>query len=262
MTNRALLTAALATLTLAQTAQAGVYLKSGDADTEPFIVVHSPGYDGASGTLPVRVCLDDPNLKPAVERAIEWWEALTPTQGNCEGPCTLWEEDPPTMAAPRDMTSTVAHELGHCAFGLGHTNWKDTATMLETSFTNSQDAVSIDDGTDDTRGSFDDLPSPLPGTRLLHWFRLADNNPVVIDGTVIDGASYTRRIIDLPAGSWLAGQRQPTGRRLPWCSKHTGRDVLEAGGKEPIYRLRGRRCQHGTLRAERCRLRRRDERRL
>jgi hypothetical protein len=83
---------------------------------------------------------------------------------------------------------------------LGHANWDD---LPLTSFTNSKDAASIDDGLDNIRGSRDDVPSPLPGSRVLHWFRVSDNNPVVIDGTVIDS--------DLASSNWrsLASQCQP-----------------------------------------------------
>jgi len=101
------------------------------------------------------------------------------------------------------MTLTVLHELGHCAMALGHSN--QIAGSIPNNFTATRDSVSIDDGADNIRGSRDDLPGPLPGSRIIHWYRRSDNNPVTIDGTVIDLSTYSRGISTLPAGStWPA----------------------------------------------------------
>ena len=177
---------------------AGVYFGSSSTIFEPFIVVHPAGYDGTGGPVPVRICIG-PNSSttlPPLIAAIEIWNGLVASTSNCEE-CFLLEEPPPGIDAPPSMTTTLIHELGHCAMGLDEINWQATLT----SFTNNQDAVSVDDGADDVRGSRDDAPSPLPGTRVVHWFRIADNDPFVIDATVIDMDTYSRRIIDFPAGS-------------------------------------------------------------
>ncbi len=101
------------------------------------------------------------------------------------------------------MGLTVLHELGHCAMALGHSN--QVIGTGPNNFTATRDSTSIDDGADNVRGSRDDLPSPLPGSRTLHWYRTADNNPVTIDGTVIDENTYSRGLATLPAGStWPA----------------------------------------------------------
>lgn len=93
--------------------------------------------------------------------------------------------------------------------GLEHINW------MNTSFTNSRDASVIDAGSDGIRGSRDDSPLPFPGTRLIHWFRISDNNPFVIDSTVIDGDSFSRRIIDLPTGdTWPTSGNRDVGQSL------------------------------------------------
>lgn len=50
----------------------------------------------------------------------------------------------------------------------------------------------------------------------VHWFRKADNNPFVVDSTVIDSATYSRSIVnDLPAGhSWAANANRRVGEAL------------------------------------------------
>ena len=76
--------------------------------------------------------------------------------------------------------------------------------------TAARDVTSQDAGTDMVRGSRDDIvtPNPLPpppNALPLHWFRTSDNDPVVIDGTVIDFNTYGIFAPQLPAGStWAA----------------------------------------------------------
>ncbi len=200
---------ALLILVLAASAAAafgGVFLKSDKSTYDPFIIVHPPGYTGAGGELTVKICTTSGSemVISSLRQAIEIWNSLIPTMDNCQGECRLWEE--PLSAGFLSMSSVLLHELGHCAFGLGHIN------LGSTSFTNSRDSVSIDPGVDGVRGSHDDIPSPLPGTRVIHWFRTADNDPFVIDATVIDGSTYTRRIIDLPPGhTWQASGNRGVG---------------------------------------------------
>jgi len=93
--------------------------------------------------------------------------------------------------------------------GLEHVNWPNT------SFTNSRAASTIDAGADGIPGSRDDLPFPLPGTRLIHWFRIFDNDPFVVDSTIIHVATYDRQIIDLPSGDgWPASANRAVGESL------------------------------------------------
>lgn len=112
------------------------------------------------------------------------------------------------------MASVLLHELGHCAMGLGHVNWSGGA-QGGTSYTSTRDVQSWVDGPDGFRGTRDDRPQPLPGSRLIHWFRAADNNPVIVDGTVIDESTYSRAIVDLPSGdAWPASGNIATSTLL------------------------------------------------
>lgn len=166
---------------------------------EPFIVVHPPGYDGTGGILEVRVCASSgiERMEPAIIEALEIWNDLSPSLGNCQG-CRTWEEpeDPATSMLPSPMAGVLIHELGHCAFGLDHSNWTEDGNG-DTSYSNTADAVTIVDGPDLIPGTSDDEVTPLPGARLVHWFRKSDNDPFVVDATVIDSSSYSRRIVDL-----------------------------------------------------------------
>jgi len=195
----------------------GVFHLSDTSFYEPFIVVHPTHYDGSTGgPLEVRLCVADSNSEttvPALREAIAIWNDFTPTTGNCTA-CRLVEQGPSESGEPLSMTTVILHELGHCALGIGHVNWQDPGGSI-TSYTNSKDTTTMDDGVDNLRGSSDDSPSPLPGSRLLHWFRKADNDPFTIDGSVVDSTTYTRRIIDLPAGhTWPANGNVGVGLLL------------------------------------------------
>lgn len=85
----------------------------------PQAIMHPVGWTGGAGIHEVRVCAIDP-LKPATRRAVFMWNNLTPMIGNCGGSgCFVADDDPPP-SAPKDAMSVILHELGHCAFGLGH----------------------------------------------------------------------------------------------------------------------------------------------
>ncbi len=189
-------------------AQAGVWflVDSQEAPGSPplFGIVHPPGFTGAGGHLTVRACTAPLaiDVRPALQNAMALWSELTPNTGNCQL-CQRAEDIPLVAPVGPHLASVILHELGHCAMGLAHVNL--TQGMFPTSFTNNVDSVSIDVGLDGVRGSADDRPSPLPGTRLIHWFRIADNNPVVVDGTIIDQDSFTRALSSLPSGHvWSA----------------------------------------------------------
>jgi len=208
----------------------GVFTKAHLSTFEPYIVVHPPGYVGTGGPLDVKICIapGSSTIAPPLISAIETWMAFSPITQNCEG-CRLWEEGASGSTAPLSMESSILHELGHCAMGLGHVNWD----VLNNSFTNSRDAATITAGTDVTRGSKDDIVSPLPGSHVIHWFRKADNNPFVIDGTVIDSATFTRAIIDLStSGSlWPASGNRGVGDLLGLMNTqsvmYSGTDVAQ-----------------------------------
>lgn len=204
---------------LAGSARGGVFHLADSEVYESYIVVHPAPYDGNGGSIDVSICVDGEatTALPALKEAVATWNAFAPTTENCTG-CQLVEQGPGDPSLPRSLATIVLHELGHCALGLGHNNWidrTDPQNPTPTSFTNTRDVVSFDDGPDDVRGSSDDLPSPLPGSRLIHWFRIADNDPFVIDGSPIDRTTYTRRILDLPGGhSWPVSGNRATGLLL------------------------------------------------
>ena len=201
---------AMGLLLLCAPAGAGVYHLA-DGPYEEFIVVHPQGYTGAGGAIDIKVCAA-PGAEitlPALRQAVRIWDSLTPTTENCAGECRTHEQGAVDETLPFRMGAVLLHELGHCAMGLGHPNW------LSTSYTNTVDVKSWIDGPDPFRGTRDDLPQPLPGSRLIHWFRTTDNDPVVIDGTVIDGMTFSRRILDLPSGHlWPANGNVATATLL------------------------------------------------
>jgi hypothetical protein len=128
----------------------------------------------------------------------------------------VWEEI--GASGNKDLASVLLHELGHCAFGLDHVNEELS------SFTRTADEDFIDQGSDGVRGSADDTPSPLPGSRLIHWYRLEDNDPFVIDDLDIESPWYSRVLTDLPfSDNWAA-----SGNRV------VSEDVLEYGNSQSV----------------------------
>jgi hypothetical protein len=175
---------------------------------EPFRVVHPVGYTGGSGVLTIEICTTQAAqpLIPYLDAAIATWNALSASTGNCSGPCRVVDETNPMPPGifQGDITSGILHELGHCAMGLGHNNYRTTSYSNSKRYPETGD-VTFQPGNDGIRGSFDDVVLPSPGARILHWFRLNDNNPVVVDGTPIDINTFTRALSSLPVGhNWPA----------------------------------------------------------
>ncbi len=167
-----------------------------NGNTIPYAIVHPPGFSGAGGHLFVDICVldsgfNDGRMIGALQAAIETWNSLAPTTGNCQG-CVLWEEMLPAGAV--DLESVLLHELGHCAMGLGHVN------LGEESFTKSVGATSIVDG-NGIRGDLEDQHLPPVNVHDMAWFRKSDNDPVVVDALVIDINTFSRSVAaDLPGG--------------------------------------------------------------
>ncbi len=125
-----------------------------------------------------------------------------------------------------DAETVLLHELGHCPLGLGHPDrpWDagDDGIWESTSFTRSwrvaAPPVGIVTGPDFLRGTLDDEQFGFGGMRAqsVSWFRIADNDPVVVDGTIIDINTYSRSTAgDLPAGhSWAANANRVTAEQL------------------------------------------------
>jgi len=193
---------------------------TGDEDVTPFGITHPIGYDGTNSPIGVKICIDSsimPGgvLREPTQRAIDGWNALLAHTGTCRNCLTLEQGTGPSAPVPYHAVSALLHELGHCALGLGHTNLQFDPPgapdeRVNTSFTMSYDgsSVGIAAGTDGIPGSFDDVQQAGGGMipDSVHWFRIADNNPVIVDGTTIDTMTYSRSIaVNLPAGhGWAA----------------------------------------------------------
>ncbi len=185
-----------------------------DCEITPNGITHPISYTGIQTSLPVRICVDatHPDLVPIVDAAIDKWEGLAPMIDNCRD-CGTWEHGPAASGKPFAFT-VVLHELGHCALALEHVDrvaLDSTGTAyVPSSFTRSVKAArvvgAIDDGLDDIRGSADDYHAGILGpAESVSWFRSSDNDPFIVDSTVIDITTYTTARARLPAGdTWGA----------------------------------------------------------
>lgn len=199
-------------LAFAIPARSGVFLFGADpAVNNPTLITHPYGYTGTGGSLTVRICLSSTaaQIQAQVQQAIDMWNTRLVAHGNCSGHCSTLEDTPPPETN-YIIVPAIVHELGHCALGIDHINNDDNA-----SHTNTYGESSITNGADGIPGSSDDVVTPLPGARVLHFFRFADDNPFTIDATVIDSFTYTRRISDLPPGHlWPASGNRRVGTLL------------------------------------------------
>ncbi|MEO8276381.1 MAG: hypothetical protein ABI639_09180 [Thermoanaerobaculia bacterium] len=189
-------------------------------------ITYPPTYiSGGQASPNVRVCVVDAfdgNLAKAAAWAAQKWNALLPGVNNCLN-CTTMETAPLT-AGTVSLASTVLHELGHCALGLTHTTLTiDTdedadncttnpppagqfcreITSYTVSYGGSSNFGGLQPGADLVKGSRDDQQSAIGGgvASVVHWFRRADNDPIVIDLTPIDSTTYSRAFGQLPASS-------------------------------------------------------------
>jgi len=210
---------------LVSPAMGGTFSKSATCPSDPFIVVHPTGYDGTGADLAVDICVA-PNtpsfVLPALQEAVNVWNSFAAISPNCEN-CLVWEEatiEP--QGESLHLASGLLHELGHCAMGLDHPNHLTTSFSASRQDCPNPQSVAFDEGDDGIAGSFDDLVFPLPGTRILHWFRIADNNPAAIDATIIDQDTFSRRRLDLPANHrWPANANRVVSDALGFPNTHT-----------------------------------------
>jgi hypothetical protein len=172
-----------------------------------FGIVHPPGFTSAGGALDIPVCVapGDEEVLPALQAAIATWNLQIGITANCDR-CRCAESAGSVRPLGVSLESVFLHELGH-VLGLDHVNLILAGTS--TSFTNAVGTTFVNDGSDNTRGSSDDIHAPVPPSpnpaRIIHWFRLADNDPIVVDAITIDQSSFTRARSELPAGhSWPA----------------------------------------------------------
>lgn len=224
----------LATTLIAAPAFAGVYDYSTDPGEDvPGRINHVHGYSGAATTLTVNVCVDASaaDFVPYVLQAIALWNNKTIAVPNCVGFCNVIDEPPvgsppgnpgvPEATGPVDATYALLHELGHCAFGLDHTNNEhpdrehpvQVPPPVPSDYTNSYDETSIGPGADGIPGTVDDLPVPLPGTRVSHWFRPQVNDPYLPGPALVDNTTYTRVVQQLPPAPhhWPASGNRRVG---------------------------------------------------
>ncbi|MBZ0089036.1 MAG: hypothetical protein K8H90_01525 [Thermoanaerobaculia bacterium] len=175
----------------------------------PSLIVHPYDYTGTGGSYTVNVCLSATATQIAsqVQQAIDFWNAYPVSVGNCSGRCSTYEDSPP----PEDnyfIVWTIVHELGHCALGLHHPNRDiDSRTRTYQGTVNEPP-----NNPDNVPGSSDDVASPLPGARLIHWYRVGQNNPFFNDASPIDNSTFTRVFANLPAGhNWAANGNRRVG---------------------------------------------------
>ncbi len=184
-------------------------------------IVYPPSFNPTPGmSTNVKVCVESAfgtALDEAVAWAAEKWNALVPKTENCLR-CTR-NEDPDPFSGPYSLASTVLHELGHCAMRIDHTTLiigDETLPPVPppardySSWTVSYDGarIGLNNGTDDVRGSKDDMQLAGGGGVAVNvfWFRIADNDPAVIDATPIDIStfSYDQLLLTGAAGTWPA----------------------------------------------------------
>lgn len=215
-------------------ASAGVYICSTDPSLNvPGRINHVSGYAGAAAPLTIKVCVapSADAFLPSVQEAIALWNARTIAVPNCSGFCNVFDEpqppeDPidnpgvPDSTGPWDAVTVLLHELGHCAFGLEHTNDEHpdascsvVSTPVRSDYTMSYQETSIGPGLDMIPGTVDDIPVPLPGTRVSHWFRPQINDPYLPGPAFVDETTYTRVVQQLPPAPhhWPANANRRVG---------------------------------------------------
>lgn len=161
---------------------------------------HPVLYFGTGGERTIRVCLDpagtDADVRePIVERTIATWNALAPQSNN------LTTDVP---AGSVDFETVLLHELGHCLFGLGHSNIAIPQDFVAGQATNADpgenELFDYGPGPDGAPGSLDDLRGDDVNR---FWFPRFDNYPYLLLGP-IDQTMYSRDLKDLPSGSVFA----------------------------------------------------------
>lgn len=191
---------------------------NGSVIVNPYGIIHPVTFQDSGGLLlpNVKVCVDEAfsgNLSRAVEWAVAKWNALEPAVNNCVN-CFPGSG---TNALPVNLPSTLLHELGHCGFGLNHQGLmiQDDAdperdvTFYTISYGGA--AAFIDDGTDNVRGSRDDLQPAAGGSiaEVVYWFHVLDNDPINFHVGIIDGTTYSRAFADFPFGTSYPANANP-----------------------------------------------------
>ena len=165
------------------------------------IITHPVGYAGTGGVLNITVGIDpaSPNAADmviSVQNIIAVFNGLQATTDNLS-----LGSDNNIPSGFVDFESVALHEFGH-AVGLSHCNLASESGLSGANQNYTKATVGpggsygLNAGTDGVRGSSDDVRGD---DENLHWFKIADNNPFTVSGT-IDATTYSRDIADLPGG--------------------------------------------------------------
>jgi|GEM_PF-2382705 len=201
----------------------------GPCTVTAFGITHPLGYTGSELLIDINICSDATaaDFVPALRRAVSTWNGLDAQTGNCVG-CVTHEETAPPIT-DFNAETTLLHELGHCALGLGHIDrlWDVTGDGLldATSYAWSVETFRILPG-DVNRGNLDDKQEmALMGSIAdsLTWFRQVDNDPAIVDSTVIDIDTYSRSVqSNLPVGhTWGASGNRKVNEIAPILQPNT-----------------------------------------
>lgn len=196
---------------LITSAIAGTFLFAEDSETAD-VITHPQGYRGQGTNLIITVGISPSSLHGTeitlpIQNAITTWNQLIPTLGN-----VVNDEKIPFNHF--DFESVVLHELGHC-LGLAHPNLSSESGLsgVNRNYTQttrgSNNRYDLNSGNDGVAGSNDDSRGDDIN---LHWFR-KNNNPFTI-AEKIDITTYSRNLVDLPAGHTFAANGDRTVANL------------------------------------------------
>jgi len=184
-------------------AQAGAFIFAGEANGVD-VVTHPAAYTGSGGAVTITVCIDPTSANAAAmvvptQHIASTFSALAPTTGNLQ-----FGTDNNIPSASFDWESAALHEVGHC-IGMAHPNLASESGMTgnNQNYTKSTDGAAgfnIDPGSDGVIGSGDDVRGDDVN---LHWFRISDNNPFLID-PVVDSSNFARNVALLPGNDIYA----------------------------------------------------------
>ena len=166
------------------------------------IVAHPIGYTGSGGVVTVSVGIDPTSANASdmvisTQNVIAVFNEALSTTGNLDFG--------PLPSGNVDFESVLLHEMGH-SLGLAHCNIATESGLTGSAqdYTKSTDGADNmfgqDPGADGIIGSADDIRGD---DENLNYFKIADNNPFTIAGTV-DLTTYSRDLVDLPSGNFSA----------------------------------------------------------